>query len=611
MKNETTTPLAYQTSQDQNIFSILVDRATRKPNDDLVKFRDEKNEWVSQTASEFLDTVRLLGKGLFARGIRKGDAVAILSNTRWEWTALDFAALSIGAVVVPIYQTDSPAQIKAVVNDARVKLLFVEDMTQRAKVEEVLPQMPGSMDVYVLDENAIAIFQEFGESIDDDAYDAVISSVTGKDLATIVYTSGSTGEPKGVEITHYEFCSSVYNGRESMPDISYAKNGCYLCFLPLAHIFARYMQYFTISGDMTLAISKNMKTLLTDFKETKPTLILGVPRVFEKIYNAATQKAGTGFAGRIFHRSVVTAREWSRAQQNGHIPWLLNAKRNFYKKVVYQQIIDVLGGRADFIISGGAPIDRELSSFFNGIGLPLLEGYGMTECSAPAAVNPVSGYKIGSVGRPLGGMTFAITDDDEILIAGPSVCSGYHGNPKLTAETIDADGWLHTGDLGRIDEDGFIYVTGRKKELLITAGGKNVSPGPLEASVMTSPVVDQCLVIGDRKPFIAALITLDLPGTNAWLTSQGGKPVASLDEARHDHAVLAEVQRAIDAANTMVSRAESIRKFEILDTTFTQDNGMLTPSLKAKRSVILKNFDELINTEIYVPKKSVDAANQR
>lgn len=598
MKSESSTPLTYTTLPAENLFLVLKERVERTPDDQLIKFRNQDGKWDSYTATQFFELIQNIGKGLLAYGIQKNDKIAILSNTRWEWTALDFAALSIGAVIVPIYQTDSSNQVTELLQAAEVKLLFAEDEQQANKVVNRLSEIPSLQDVYIIDDKALDIFIELGKHVTDGAYMERVQSIQPDDLATIVYTSGSTGAPKGVEITHYNFCSIIYNGRDCMPAISYAKNGCYLCFLPLAHVFARYMQYFTIAGEMTLAITKDMKMLLNDLKEVRPTLLLGVPRVFEKIFNAASQKAGIGIAGRIFHRSVVTAREWSKAQQSGHIPFYLSLKRSLYKKLVYQQIVDVLGGRVSSIVSGGAPIDSELADFFNGIGLPLLEGYGMTESCAPAAVNPSFDYKIGSVGKPLGGVTFAVADDDELLIKGPNVCKGYHNNPELTAEVI-TDGWLHTGDLGRIDEDGYIYITGRKKDLLITAGGKNVSPAPLESSIMTCPIVDQCLVIGDRKPFISALITLDLEEVNKWLVMHNEDTVNSLAEAAQNPLLYDEVDKAVKRANSFVSRAESIRKFVILDSTFTEENGMLTPSLKTKRAVITEHFKSLINDSIY------------
>ena len=604
MQKVSSTPLSFTPDESQSIYWLIAQRVKRTPDDILVRYRNSKGAWTDVTATEFLNIVRSVAKGLIAEGIEKGDSVSILSNTRWEWTVLDCAIMSIGAVTVPIYQTDSASQVKRTLIDSDVVAIFVEDDEQRGKVSEVESSAPDLRTVRIIEDNVLDDLTRKGMTVSDDDLDTRIGDVHGKDLATIVYTSGSTGAPKGVEITHYNFVTIIRSGEYSMPKIGLREGGgTYLCFLPLAHVFARYMQFYAMSGTLTLALSSSMKTILEDFQATKPTLVLGVPRVFEKIYNAATQKAGTGMAGRIFARAARVAREWSKDQQAGRIPAGVKIRHAFYDGLVYKQIRDVLGGHVDYIVSGGAPIDDKLAHFFNGCGLPLLAGYGMTETCAPAAVNPVTGYKIGSVGTPLQGMSFGVADDGEILIKGPGVVRGYHDNPEETAKAIDKDGWLYSGDLGKIDDDGFIYITGRKKDLIITAGGKNVSPGVLEASVMTDPVVSQCLVIGDRRPFIAALITLDLASTNDWLASHGYSKAKSLDEARHMPSVIAEVDKAVKTANQLVSRAESIRKFEILDTDFTQKNGMLTPSLKTKREVITKRFADLIDHQIYVPKK--------
>lgn len=602
MRKEISAPLLIDVDQDRNLFSILQERAHRTPNDVLVEYRKDATTWNHFTADQFLEMVTQIAKGLIAHGVKKGDCIAIVSHTRWEWTALDIAIMAVGAVTVPVYETNSPAQIQAIFNDSRVKLAFAEDETQLNKIMAVRDQCSSLKETYTIDDDAIGTFREMGRTVDDARFNSVSSSVRGADLATIVYTSGSTGKPKGVEITHGSFVTIIYSGEATMSKIGMRKGGgTYLCFLPLAHVLARYMQFYSIAGTLTLAMG-SFHTILQDFKQTQPTLILGVPRVFEKVYNAATQLAGSGAAGHVFHRAAEVARQWSREQQAGHITAMTSFRHGFYSKLVYQKIRDVLGGHCDYIVCGGAPLDRHIADFFNGCGLPLLEGYGLTETAAPACVNPVTGYKIGTVGRPLQGMSFKIADDGELLIKGPSITRGYHNNPKLTKETI-TDGWFHTGDLGSIDDDGFISITGRKKDLIITAGGKNVSPDMLEAAVMTSPVVSQCLVIGDRKPFISALITIDFDSANDWLKAQGAAPLADLQEAATNPVITAEVDRAVRAANTNVSRAESIRKYKILDTDFTQANGLLTPSLKARRQAIIEKFQDVINNEIYVPRK--------
>lgn len=603
MRKSISKPTLAEVGDDENIFSILEKRAERAPQDIVIEYKNSEGAWESFTAEQFTAEVTAIAKGLLARGVKKGDSVAILSHTRWEWTALDTAILAIGGLTVPIYETNSASQVKTIFNDASVTLAFAEDDEQRDKIEAIAAEATDLRDTYVIELGALDTLKEYGKGVSDEDFTAAKTAVRGSDLATIVYTSGSTGTPKGIELTHNNFITIVYNGAKSMSDIAYKPNRRLLLFLPLAHVFARYMQFFCFAGNITLGLSSDLKTILPDFQAFKPTFLLAVPRIFEKVFNAASQKAGRGLKGKVFKAATVTARTWSHAQQSDHqIPLKTRIAHSLYQKLVYKEILAALGGNVEYAVSGGAPLDAKIAHFFNGVGLPLLEGYGMTETTAPASVNPTEGYKIGSIGVPLAGMSFGVADDGELLIKGPSVCYGYHNNPQLTAEQIN-DGWLHTGDLGDIDDDGFVFITGRKKDLIITAGGKNVSPGILEASVMSSPVVSQALVIGDRKPFIAALITLDLADTNSWLTSQGGNAVATLDEARNNPIVRTEVERAVDAANTLVSRAESIRKFEILDDDFTQENGLLTPSLKAKRQVVVDTYQKLIDEKIYVPRK--------
>ena len=602
MRKEYTRPLETPIDSDRNVFSILEERVDRDPDGTLVEYSVD-GRWSSFTAREFRDKVVALAKGLIVKGISAGDSVAIIAHTSWQWTAVDMAIMSIGALTIPIYETNSPAQVRMIVNDSRVVMAFAEDESQRSKIEQVAADCPTLGEVFVFDNDAIETIIEFGRGLDDKVFWDREEAVRGDDLATIVYTSGSTGTPKGIELSHSNFVFIVYSGIESMPDIAMKPDRRLLLFLPLAHVFARYMQFFSFAGNITLGLSCNLSTILSDFHEFKPTFILAVPRIFEKIYNAASQKAGSGVTGRIFANSAQVAREWSKAQQSGHpIPIALRLRRGFYKKIVYSSIMDVFGGSVEYAVSGGAPMDASIAHFFNGVGLPLLEGYGMTETCAPSSVNPTTGYRIGTIGLPLEGVTMGVDDDSELCIKSRAVCVGYHNHPETTATQI-VDGWLHTGDLGSIDDDGFVRITGRKKDLIITAGGKNVSPGQMEASVMTSPVVDQCVVIGDRRPFIAALITLDLNDTNQWLTAHGVPKVKTLEEASKNPIIRTEVERAVSKANELVSRAESIRKFEIIPERFTQDNGMLTPSLKAKRQVITEHYRDIIDKIIYVPRK--------
>ena len=603
MYKEYTRPLEQSIDADKNVFSVLEERVRRAPNDSLIEYKNEAGEWSSFSAVEFQAKVIAIAKGMIARGIMPGDSVSITAHTCWQWTALDLAIMSIGALTVPVYETNSPAQVTMIFNDSKVKMAFAEDDGQRDKIESVRAQCPDLGDVYVIRFGAIDTIIEYGRSVSDAEFYEREHAVKGSDLATIVYTSGSTGTPKGIELSHANFVFITYSGVNSMPDIAMKPNRRLLLFLPLAHVFARYMQFFCFAGNVSLGLSGNLKTILADFQAFKPTFILAVPRIFEKIYNAASQKAGSGLKGRVFAGATQVARDWSYAQQSGEgIPLALGMKHALYDKLVYSSIMDVFGGHVEYAVSGGAPLDSSTAHFFNGVGLPLLEGYGMTETCAPSSVNPTVGYKIGTIGLPLQGVTMGVDETGELCIKSPAVCVGYHNHPDVTEQQI-VDGWLHTGDLGSIDDDGFVSIVGRKKDLIITAGGKNVSPSEMEASIMTSPVVSQCVVIGDRKPFIASIISLDLAETNLWLESQGAERVENLEEATKNPIVRAEVERAVNKANELVSRAESIRKFEIVPDEFTEGNGLITPSMKARRQAVVEHYRSLIDTVIYVPKK--------
>jgi len=598
-----TNPVKEPIDSDVNLFDLLDNRAKRDPEGAMIEYKGDDGTWHPYSAQVFRDMVIDLAKGLIGLGVNKGDSVAIVSRTRWEWTALDVAIMSIGAVTVPVYETNSASQVSWIFNDSKVTLAIAEDDGQRDKIESVRSEVPTLRNVFVIEAGGLNAIKTYGESVTDAEFWEYKEASHGDDRATIVYTSGSTGTPKGVELTHRNFAFLVFSALQYMPRAGAWPNRRLLLFLPLSHVFARFMEFFSFGGTISLALSSNMKTMVKDFETFGPTLLLAVPRVYEKVYNAASQRAGTGFAGKMFMRAAENAREWSKAEQKGEqLPIAGRIAHAFYEQVVYKKIRTIFGPNADFAITGGAPMDSELSHFFNGIGLPVLEGYGMTETCGPVCVSLPEDNRIGTIGMPVCGITAGIAEDGELVIKGPLVCKGYHNNPGVTTQQI-TDGWLHTGDLGDISEDGFISITGRKKDLIITAGGKNVSPGLLEASVMTSPVVNQCLVIGDKKPFVAALVTLDLADANNWLESQGAKPEPDLASLAKNAIVHAEVERTVNAANEGVSRAESIRKFEILPDEFTEANGMLTPSLKTRRAQIVKHYQELIDNVIYVPLK--------
>lgn len=598
-----TNPVKEPIDSDINLFDLLDNRAKRDPEGAMIEYKGDDGTWYPYSAQVFRDMVIDLAKGLVGLGVNKGDSVAIVSRTRWEWTALDMAIMSIGALTVPVYETNSASQVSWIFNDSKVTLAIAEDDGQRDKIESVRDEVPTLRNVFVIEAGGLNAIKTYGESVTDAEFWEYKEASHGDDRATIVYTSGSTGTPKGVELTHRNFAFLVLSALQYMPRAGAWPNRRLLLFLPLSHVFARFLEFFSFGGTISLALSSNMKTMVKDFETFGPTLLLAVPRVYEKVYNAASQRAGTGFAGKMFMRAAENAREWSKAEQKGEqLPITGRIAHAFYEQVVYKKIRTIFGPNADFAITGGAPMDSELSHFFNGIGMPVLEGYGMTETCGPVCVSLPEDNRIGTIGMPMCGITAGIAEDGELVVKGPLVCKGYHNNPGVTAQQI-TDGWLHTGDLGDISEDGFISITGRKKDLIITAGGKNVSPGLLEASVMTSPVVNQCLVIGDKKPFVAALVTLDLADANNWLESQGAKPEPDLASLAKNAIVHAEVERAVNAANEGVSRAESIRKFEILPDEFTEANGMLTPSLKTRRAQIVEHYRELIDNVIYVPLK--------
>ena len=603
MVKEFTSPLKEPIDSDINLFDFLDRRAERDPEGSMVEYKGDDGAWHSFNAREFRQKVIDIAKGLIGWGVKKGDSVSIVARTCWEWTALDMAIMSVGALTVPVYETNSAAQIKTIFNDSKVVLAIAQDDVQRDKIEAVRDEVPSLRGVFMMEADGLNAIAAFGKQVSDGEFWERKRAAHGDDLATIVYTSGSTGTPKGVELSHGNLAFLCMSAMQYMPRACAWPDRRLLLFLPLSHVFARYMELLSFAGTLTLGLSSNMKTIVKDFESFGPTLLLAVPRVFEKVYNAASQRAGSGLAGKMFMRAATVAREWSRAQQAGEkLAWNKRIAHAFYEKVVYKKIRTIFGPNADFAITGGAPMDAELSHFFNGIGMPLLEGYGMTETCGPVCVSLPENNRIGTIGMPMSGVTAGIAEDGELCVRGPLVCQGYHNHPDVTNQQI-VDGWLHTGDLGDIADDGFISITGRKKDLIITAGGKNVSPGLLEACVMTSPVVGQCLVIGDKKPFVAALVTLDATDANAWLTSQGAHPEPDLETLSKNPIVRAEVERAINQANEGVSRAESIRKFEILPDEFTEANGMLTASLKTRRAQIVKRYRELIDTVIYAPRR--------
>ncbi|MFI7700917.1 AMP-dependent synthetase/ligase [Nonomuraea sp. NPDC049480] len=577
---EYTVPVLVDVPASASLADTVFRRAEQEPGA-VVMRRKSDGGWPVVTASEFRDQVVEMAKGLIAAGVEHGDKVALMSRTRYEWTLVDYAIWSIGAVTVPIYETSSVEQVRWILSDSDAKAVFVELDTHEETVREA---SPGLKAVWRVD-GAL----ETGDVADSEV-DRRREPVGGADLATIVYTSGTTGRPKGCRITHDNLLFTALNVlRGPLEPLFATKDPAALLFLPLAHIFARMIQVVLIEAGAVIAHTPNMKNVAPDLQDFKPTFLLGVPRVFEKVYNGAEQKAIAGGKGKIFARAVDVAESWSRAESSGGAPLGLRLQRAVFDKLVYSKLRAATGGRLSAAVSGGGALGERLGHFFRGVGIEVFEGYGLTETSAPCSVNMPGANKIGTVGKPLPGVTLGIADDGEILAKGRNVFAGYWKNDEATAEVIDSDGWFHTGDVGELDADGYLRITGRKKEILVTAAGKNVAPGPLEDALRAHPLISQAMIVGDGRPFVAALITLDPEALPA------GSPVSEL---RSDPKVLAEIQTAVDRANLSVSKAEQIKKFTILDADITEDSGHLTPTLKVKRGVVLRDFAKEID-ELY------------
>ena len=590
--DEYTSPLLVEPATTGNLSDIIVTNAVQAPQ--KVGFRRRAGDrWVDVTYSEFLTEVQTLAKGLMASGIEVGDRVGLMSKTRYEWTLADFAIWTAGGVTVPIYETSSAEQVQWILSDSGAVACIVETIDHLGVVEEVRGALGGGLrDVWVMDKGAIDDLNAAGHAVDDKDLETRRTTAQPGDLATIIYTSGTTGRPKGCLLTHANFmdsCASVTSEKDpeaTLAKVFHDEGAATLLFLPLAHVFAREIQVGVIMARGVLGHTADVKNLLPDLATFKPTFILSVPRVFEKVYNSAEQKADAGGKGKIFRAAADTAIAYSESLDHGGPSLVLRAKHFVFDKLVYGKLRDALGGRTRWAISGGAPLGSRLGHFFRGLGLTVLEGYGLTETTAAATVNTPGMVKIGTVGRPLAGTSVRIADDGEVLIKGSMVFRGYHNNEAATAEALH-DGWFSSGDIGELDEDGCLRITGRKKELIVTAGGKNVAPAVLEDRLRAHRLVSQCMVVGDAQPYIACLITLDEESLPAWL-DQHGKPPATLAEAAVDPHVIAEIQAAVDDANKAVSRAEAIKKFKILSVEWTEETGALTPSLKLKRGVVMK-----------------------
>ncbi|WP_369137620.1 AMP-dependent synthetase/ligase [Modestobacter versicolor] len=587
---ELSVPPTATVGPDDALTDMVTRNATEHPDD--VGLRIQRNGvWEDVTHAAFAAQVAGVAKGLVAGGVQPGDRVGLLARTRYEWTVLDFAIWTAGAVVVPVYETSSADQIAWILADSGARALVVENAEHAAAVDSVRDEAPDLGPVWVIDDGGLDTLTAAGADVPDSELAARRATLTSSSLATLIYTSGTTGRPKGCELTHANFLFEVRNGMGLLSDYLDEK-GSLLLFIPLAHVLARVLEVGAINTRTVIGHTPDVKDLVGDLGRFQPTFVLAVPRVFEKVYNGAKATADEGGKGKIFDRAAQVAIDWSRAQDTGGPGLLLRAQHALFDRLVYSKLRAALGGRCRAAISGGAPLGDRLGHFFRGLGVTVFEGYGLTETTAAAAVNHDAALRIGTVGRPLPGVDVAIADDGEVLLRGGIVMRGYWHNEQATREAIDAEGWFHTGDIGELDDEGFLAITGRKKEILVTAGGKNVAPAVLEDRLRAHRLVSQCIVVGDQRPFIAALVTLDVEALPAWLRSKGKDAGTTAAQLREDPELLAEIDAAVAEANKAVSHAEAIKKFRVLAVDFTEDNGTLTPSLKLKRAVVMKEFGD-------------------
>jgi long-chain acyl-CoA synthetase len=585
--NEISIPALVPNASAGNLTNLISERAWFEP-ERVMLSRALGDGWQGVTAKEFEAEVRASAKGLVAAGINIGDRVAIMARTRYEWTILDFAIWYAGGCVVPIYDTSSAEQIDWILNDSGAVAIIVETPALRDLVKTVQPSHTTRM--WTMTENVLATLAYDGAAVSDEEIEKRRKALLPETLATLIYTSGTTGKPKGVQITHANFLSECGNVVQGANDLFLKPGGSTLLFLPVAHVFGRMVQIGSVAAGLHMAhCSDPVGRLPIDLASFKPTFVLAVPRIFEKVYNGAEAKAEAAGKGKIFRKAADIAIEYSRGIESGKISPALKLKHGLFDKLVYSKIRNGLGGRVEAAISGGAPLGERLGHFYRGAGITILEGYGLTETTAGATLNLTNEIRVGSVGRPIPGTTIKIAEDGEVLIKGPIVMQGYWKNDAANAEVFSGDHWFHSGDLGKLDDDGFLFIVGRKKEIIVTAGGKNVAPAVLEDRLRAHPLISQCMVVGDNQPFIASLITIDQDALKSWVVANK-KEGASLADLTTDPDLIAVIQTAVDEANKAVSRAESIRKFRILPTDFTIAGGHLTAKLSLKRHVIGKEF---------------------
>lgn len=587
---EYSTPMTIEVPATGNLTDDVVRNAAEAPDAVVLSRPGADGQWTDVTAQQFLDEVRAVAKGLVAAGVEPGDRVALMSKTRYEWTLVDYATWFAGAVAVPVYETSSEEQVAWILRDSGARAVVVEGPEHTARVAAARPGLEQLHHVWSFADGAVDVLTRLGADVTDDELERRRTSATPLDLATLIYTSGTTGRPKGCMLTHGNFMFELGVATDELERLFETEGASTLLFLPLAHVFARIIQVGCVRSRTRMGHSADIKNLLADLQGFRPTFVLAVPRVFEKVFNTASQKAAAEGRGAIFDRACETAIAYSRGLDRGRVPLKVRAQHALFSRLVYGKLLAALGGECRYAVSGGAPLGERLGHFYRGIGLTVLEGYGLTETTAALTVNLPDAVKIGTVGRPLPGTAVRVADDGELMFRGGQVFAGYWGNEEATAEALERDGWFHTGDVGEVDDEGFVRITGRKKEILVTAGGKNVAPAVLEDRLRAHPLVDQCLVVGDGQPYIAALVTLDREALTVW-AERHGKPtdVAALVD---DPDLRAEIEAGVEDANKAVSKAESIRRFEVIEDEWTEEGGQLTPSLKLRRSVVVRQARE-------------------
>ena len=598
---EYSVPATFEVAADENLVAAVYTNARVAPGSVGVRRRDAAKQWHDMTYAEFAKEVTDVARGLIASGVKPGDRVALLSHTRYEWTLFDYAILAVGGITVPIYETSSADQISWILSDSGAVGIIVENAGHMERLDQVKAALGSLPQVWQIDAGAVDELKAKGAEVPEDQVHERRSAVGADDLATLIYTSGTTGRPKGCELTHRNLLSEIKSVATILPTLL-QEGGSVLLFLPLAHVFGKVIQCGAVYKRTVIGHTPDIAELVDDLQSFKPTFLLAVPRVFEKVYNAARQKAHDEGKGKIFDTATDVAIAWSRAQDSGGPSLGLRLKHALFDKLVYAKLRAVTGGRVVAAVSGSAPLGERLGHYFRGIGLPVLEGYGLTETSAGVTVNTLDAQRVGSVGRPVPGHAVRIADDGEILLKGPIVFRGYWNNEAATKEAF-TDDWFHSGDIGELDDAGFLYITGRKKEIIVTAGGKNVAPAVLEDRLRSHVIISQAMVVGDNKPFIGAVITIDQEALPRFLRNAGRPEDTPLAELVDDPLLRAEVQKAVDDANSQVSRAEQIREFRILPVDFTEEGGEMTPSMKVKRAVVAKKYAEAIESIYAKPKK--------